>query len=487
MPTQPFRNARLHRRHFLTLSAGAAMAAPLLGTRGAWAGMHDPVPAAADRAYRHLDTVMDAYDKGDSPRLLQSYNNESGLLTTAFVYDNALALLAYLARPTREHLHRARVIGDTFLWIQTHDERFTDGRVRQAYAAGPMLFFGGSPGFDGLVRADGHAAFLWPFGFSGTSTGDAAWVGLSLAALYAHTGVRRYLDGALALGRWIVTSTRSPYRHGGYLGGVQGDGVTGQRWASTEHNIDAYALFRLLADHTGDRSWYVRAEVARDFVHAMWNPVGGHFWTGTQGANPADDPDAVNRDVIPEDVNTWSWLSLGEPRYARSVDWVAAKLGNTDTAGGVRVGGVTFSDASKRLTGTVPNSSLPNDRSAVWLEGTAHLAAALRTRCRAGDGARADAYLRQIVVAQEHLGVGQTVGRTSDANGGRLSDPAGGGTWTGSPLPARCGISAASNAFDTGFGFGYFPNQHVGATSWFILAAAGINPYRPAALRAVRR
>jgi hypothetical protein len=44
-------------------------------------------------------------------------------------------------------------------------------------------------------------------------------------------------------------------------------------------------------------------------------------------------------------------------------------------------------------------------------------------------------------------------------------------------LPPRSGIVAATSAFDTGFGFGYFQRQHVGATSWFLMGAQGINPY----------
>ena len=148
------------------------------------------------------------------------------------MYDNALALIAYLARPTAANLRRARVIGDTFLWIQANDEKFTDGRVRQAYAAGPMLFYGGSPAFPGLVREDGKAAFLWPFGFSGSAVGDLAWVGLSLVHLHARTRDKRYLDGAVALGNWIATTSTSPHAFGGYVGGVQADGTTVQPWSS---------------------------------------------------------------------------------------------------------------------------------------------------------------------------------------------------------------------------------------------------------------
>ena len=196
-----FPPAALSRRHVLALPAVAAAAAvPLsLPTAAAAHGgstslrvVDRRLAAPATRAYGYLDVVMDAYRPADTPRLLQSYNNESGLMTTAFVYDNALATIAYLAHPTRENVRRARLIGDAFLWIQANDERYTDGRVRQAYAAGPMLFYGGGPFFPGLEREDGKAAFLWPFGFSGSSVGDMAWVALALVQVYAHTRVRAY-------------------------------------------------------------------------------------------------------------------------------------------------------------------------------------------------------------------------------------------------------------------------------------------------------
>lgn len=435
--------------------------------RGAARGRGGPVAdkrlaQPVDHAYRYLDAVMDAYGQGTDLRLLQSYNNESGLMTAAFIYDNALATIAYLSRPTRENVSRARIIGDTLLWIQANDETYSDGRVRQAYAAGPMVFYGWWPEFPGLARPDGKAAFLWPFGFSGSSVGDMAWAAIALAQLHAHTGRRKYLDGAVALGEWIKEQV-SPYRHGGYHGGVQADGTTPQPWSSTEHNIDVYALFRMLG-------WKRAARAARDFVRSMWNPDGGHYFTGTHQND-------LNVSVKPEDVNTWAFLSLGDRRFASAIDWTATHLANTDAATGIK--GVTFSDLSKVLEGPVPGTELPNDRTAVWLEGNGHMACALLARHNGGDRHRAVGYLLETVKAQRLLGGGQTVGLTSDTNGGRLSNPGEGGNWTGSPLPAQSGIVAATNAFDTGFGFGYFPNQHVGATSWFLMAAHGVNPYKP--------
>jgi hypothetical protein len=480
------------RRRLLALPAAAAaasVAGPVVSTEPASAScarrrlVDTSLAGPVGRAYHYLDVVQDAYVKGGEPRLLQSYNNESGLLTAAFVYDNALAALAYLAEPTVANVRRARLIGDALLWIQTNDEKYTDGRVRQAYAAGPMLFYGGGPYFPGLKREDGKAAFLWPFGFSGSSTGDIAWAGLALAQLYVDTRIKKYLDGAVALADWI-SGKESPYRYGGYHGGLQADGETVQPWTSTEHNIDAYALFTLLAYLTRARRFTGRAEVAAGFVRAMWNRADRFFWTGTLGGVAGEDPNLINTGNIPEDVQTWSLLGVGDRRFESAVDWVTANLSNTDGGAGsqlptgVTVSGVTYSSQAKALTGTVSGGDVPNDRDAVWLEGNGHTALALLQRDQRGDAAQARRLLADTVVAQEQVGAGQTAGLTSDPAGGRLSNPGEGGTWTGTPLPARSGIVAASSAFDTGFAFGYFQRQHVGATSWFLMAAQNFNPYR---------
>jgi hypothetical protein len=459
-------------------SAAATGAAPLLAPQAASAGTCQPrhvvdraLAGPVGRAYHYLDVVQDAYVKGGEPRLLQSYNNESELMTTAFVYDNALATLAYLANPTVANVRRARLIGDALLWAQANDETHADGRVRQAYAAGPMLFYGGGPYFPGLRRADGKAAFLAPFGFGGSSTGDMAWVALALAQLYVDTRIAKYLDGAVALGHWIA-ERESPYRHGGYHGGLQGDGETAQNWASTEHNIDAYGLFALLAKLTRDRHWTARAAVADNFVRAMWNRADGHLWTGTLGGE-GEDPNLINVGNVPEDVQSWALLSIGDGHHGEAVDWVTGNLCNTDGT----VSGVTYSSQARLITGNVSGSTIPNNRDAVWLEGNGHTALALLRRAGRGDAALAKRLLTQTAIAQQNLGAGQTVGLTADADGGRLSNPAEGGTWTGTPLPERSGIVAATGALDTGFAFGYFARQHVGATSWFLMAAQNFNPF----------
>ena len=81
---------------------GSGVAATVLATVGvspAWAsGDHHPRPASPERrGYAFLDAAMDGYPTFGTNRLAQSYTDQAGLFSTAFTYDNALCVLAYLA------------------------------------------------------------------------------------------------------------------------------------------------------------------------------------------------------------------------------------------------------------------------------------------------------------------------------------------------------------------------------------------------------
>ena len=421
------------------------------------AGPVGPGGRPQNRALAFLTTAEDAYP-GANPgvRLAQSYADELGLFSTAFVYDNALAICAYLASGLR-YLTHARQLGDALLYAQDHDPDHVDGRLRQAYNVGPYVFYDGNPQEYGFVLPDGTANIGWQFGFTRTAVGDMAWVGIALVQLFAHTRERRYLSGALRIARWIVTTARSDQPLGGFRFGVDGadEPVT---VSSTEHNIDAAAFFALLARAGRDRSWLRHSRHARAFVARMWDSDGGFFYTGS------NDGTTVNTSPVPEDTQTWSWLALRDRRYVRSIDWARARLATTDTPtaansqlpDGVRISGMTFSSAS--LTSTAEYNGRTVNRSGVWLEGTGHLAAALADRSCYEDRWAAEDALRQIELAQDELGAGQHLG--------------------GAPLAPRSGVVAASSLIDTGFGYGYFPVRHVGATAWYLLAAHSANPYR---------
>jgi hypothetical protein len=415
------------------------------------------------RGHAFLAAAMDAYPDHGGIRLTQSYTDQAGLFSTAFTYDNALAVLAHLAARTEAGLTRAEALGDALLYAQDHDPAHDDGRLRQAYNVGPYTFYDGSLQPDGFVRADGTANVGTQFGFTGTAVGDMAWAGIALGALARRTGARRFLAGAVRIGEWIERTGRTDEPLGGYKFGVDG---ADQKlpFTSTEHNTDLICLFGRLARLTGDRVWRERRARAEAFVQRMWEPSGGFFYTGT------NDGVTVNKSPIPEDTQTWTYLALGSRTrgHSRSLDWAAAELAVRDHSGrpnstvpaGQSYEGVTFSSASLLANEDAPiaQGQPRPDRNGVWFEGTAHLALALRERGARGDEARARRLLASTERAQELLGGGQTVG--------------------GKALPGQSGVVSASSPLDTGFGFGYYPYRHTGATAWYLMASARFNPLR---------
>ncbi|MFF6786293.1 Tat pathway signal sequence domain protein [Streptomyces sp. NPDC012510] len=435
---------------------GAAAASPQASTA-----------SAQRRGQAFLAAAMDAYPDHGAIRLTQSYTDQAGLFSTAFTYDNALAILAHLAVRTRDGRARAVALGDALIYAQEHDPAYDDGRLRQAYNVGPYVHYDGVPQPDGFVRADGTANVGTQFGFTGTAVGDMAWAGIALSTLARRTGARRFRTAAVRIGEWIERTGRTDEPLGGYKFGVNG---ANERlpFTSTEHNTDLICLFGRLARLTGDRVWWKRRARAEAFVQRMWEPArgggssGGFFYTGT------NDGVTVNKSPIPEDTQTWTHLALDSARYSRSLDWAARELAVADHSGrrnstvpaGQSYEGVTFSSASLLANEDAPIAEFqpkPN-RNGVWFEGTAHLALALRDRGARGDENRARRLLDSLERAQDLLGTAQTVG--------------------GRTLPERSGIVSASSPLDTGFGFGYYPYRHTGATAWYLMAAVRANPLR---------
>jgi hypothetical protein len=409
------------------------------------------------KAYSFLNSMMDAYAQGATVRLSQSYTDQQGLQSTAFVYDNSLAISAHLLRSWAEDIARAIVLGQALLHAQQVDS-FGDGRVRQAYF---------------VDQPDAQGAFvrpaLFPFFFLGSAVGDMAWTGIGLAQLFHRTGDRQFLDGAVKLGQWIVTNTFDTRGAGGFNFGVDNSNSK-LLFKSTEQNIDCVALFTMLAKLTGDGSWLVQAEHARTFVNAMFDSADGFFFTGTTG-----DGVTINSSNVPEDVQTWSFLATLDESQAPSIDWAKTNLATTDTpqtihsrlTGNTRVSGVSFASQSLRALAPSDQFSAAPSPNAVWLEGTGHLAAALLARRLParrdlpgfrGDVDTARLLLDNIRASQETLAKGQTVG--------------------GKPLADGEGVVAASSVLNTGFGFSFNPNRHIAATSWFALAGQAGNPFQ---------
>jgi hypothetical protein len=366
------------------------------------------------RAYEFLTLMLNLHNPAgggspaDLPTLPQSYLG--GLLgrqhyTVSSIYDDALVIDAYLATHTGWDAVRAERVGNALVYLQRHG-RGPAGQLFDGYAPGTQ---GNRSGMPVANRA--------------RNTGDLAWAGLALAELYDATGNTQYLDSAVGIGRWIQANCASDRGAGGYTGGYadSGERIT---WKSTEHNIDVFALFRLLARLTGQHVWLDRAQHARRFIAAMWDRPPGVFDIGTIGNGVT-----VNDSVQAEDVNSWSYLALRDPAYVASVSWEMRNLANSTG----RFHGISLSTC---------------DRSGVWYEGTAHLADALQTLGTAGDRRRAAGYLADIRYAQAH---------GPDADG--------------------LGIVASSdNDLTDCQGNFVYSSLHTGTTAWYILAAKAIDP-----------
>lgn len=398
---------------------GVCAAAPILavsiaGCSGAGIGtpphLSGSAPATStsiSHAYEFLDLMMDKYAKGTTLRLVQSF--DGGPLkgfTDAVTYDDALLVDAMLAQGTPDDLARAEVVGNAFLYVQAHDAA-GDGRLRAAYAPKPLL----SP-HD--VKVDDNTS----------DVGNMAWVGQALVQLYAQTADASYLNGALGIAQWQQTNTYDTRGNGGYTGGYTSRGAKIE-WKSTEHNIDIFAFFTMLAAESGSSEWTTHAAWAQQFVASMWDARDGRFYVGT-----GNDGITPNKTFKPEDVNSWSYLAFQNAKWAAAPSWDVSNL--AVSKGGFS--GVSFCSG---------------DRSGVWFEGTAHLAGALELRNASGDQQQAQTYLDDIEYAQ-----------------------------TNGPNEDGLGIIAASkNGLSDCDGDKYFAALHVGATAWYVLAAAPANPF----------
>lgn len=364
-----------------------------------------------DKAYIFLDGMMDRYAQGDTLRLVQSYVQtpifDNGDIS--YTYDDAVMIIALLQRGQPDDIARAKVLGDSLIYAQEHDP-INDGRVRDAYHANPFI----NP--DQSVNIVSKSSY----------TGNLAWTGLALLQLNRATDEVSYLSAAKQIATFIVANTFDMRGAGGFIGGFKANQEK-LLWKSTEHNIDLYGLFSILAKVTHDKSWNADAKHAQKFVKAMWSRKGGFYFIGT-----GDDGKTINRgDPTPEDVQTWSFLSLGKKSHSNSIDWALANLSAT---------GGSFQGLSFEV----------RDRSGVWFEGTGHAAAALLARRGTDDLNAASQLLSDIEL-------GQASAPNTDGNG---VDAA-----------SKDGLQTDDS------GDAYYASLHTGATGWYCIAKQAGNPF----------
>jgi hypothetical protein len=293
-----------------------------------------PFPALAD-ACTVLARQVDGAGKGAVFVASYPTATDKTLKNVAFLYDNAAATLALVGCGDTAHAAR---IGDAILAALDHDRFWKDGRLRNAYLAGPaanpMKLGGWQEGAN--WAEDGYQV--------GSDTGNLAWAMLALLALHHAGAGERYLLGARRIAVHVEKSFSAP----GFTGGTFGGEPKPQRysWKSTEHNVDLASAFARLADATHDPHWAMRAGQARALVAAMWDGKCRCFAAGTglDGKTP-------NR-FLALDAQLWPLLALpgGMQRYGGALDTARAKMAVN--------GGFAYSET----------------RGAVWTEGTAQAA-----------------------------------------------------------------------------------------------------------------
>ena len=267
-------------------------------------GPHPPAPSPEEKAYSHLYEQMDRYESGSTLRLIQSYvgtpiNPDDYM---AWVYDNDLVILALIDRGTPEDLSRAKILCDSLIWCQNHDQDFNDGRIRDGYWANDLT---DSTGENSSIKSPG------------TGAGNMAWTIIALLRYYEVTGDTTYLNSSKRMGDWIYDNCYDTRGAGGYTGGYTGWQPQKLEWKSTEHNIDVYVAFMNLYKATNNSTWQEGATYAKTFVESMWNESVGHFWTGTM-----NDGITINRDVRPLDVNTWGVMALDDVNRSAINNWI---------------------------------------------------------------------------------------------------------------------------------------------------------------------
>lgn len=174
------------------------------------------------------------------------------------------------AREKTQQLEAAAV-KNMFQWLRTHQNRFTglvisfegDPSVRnwaftydQSLAAQVFLLSGDFKRASNILEFYRDRAKRKSGGFANAynavssnpvedtiHTGPTLWIGIAAAQYTRITGDKDFLGLAREVADWAI-SLKDP--EGGIRGGPE---VT---WYSTEHNLDAYALFNILYDLTKD-------------------------------------------------------------------------------------------------------------------------------------------------------------------------------------------------------------------------------------------
>src|ERR1700716_829139 len=338
----------------------------------------------------------------------------AGLASSAFVYDNALAVIALVACG---NVTGATTIGNALSLAVRHDRTFTDGRVRNAYRAGPVGE--GAPALPGWWDSKQN---IWAEDAAqdGTSTGNVAWAALALLTLHQATRQQSFLTDAEHLIDWVMANVSSG---SGFRGGFHGYDPKQVRltWISTEHNVDVYAAATWLFRLTGERKYADAASQARQFLERAFDM--DHFLLGTK-----PDGSLADSGMLALDVQLWPWMAIPDApaQWRTALNFAATHLAVED--------GFDFN----------------GDRDGLWVEGTAQASLGYRI---AGDPVRSTQLLTTLEADRTPSG------------------------FLNATRAARVATGLSLDPTKTEADFFYFRRPHLGATAWATLAAMAWNPF----------
>jgi len=390
-----------------------------------------------------LDEIKYNANRTENSRFCQSFvcNSDSidkTLKNRSDTYDNSLKLLTDLALFNKTldstYLNDAKLIGNAFIFAMENDRFFQDKRLRNSYMGGEIA------NYDHTVRIPGwwdDTAKMWYEDIScvSTSTGNIAWAGLALISLFGITNDIKYQKASENLAIWCLKNVSTS---NGFTGGFTGWGETGQdtiRCKSTEHNIDLYALFKRLYQNTSNVEYKNAALNAKNFVLSMWNSEENYFWTGT-----VDDGLTINKTNLPLDIQAWYIMAFQDSTsiYSSGIDWANENC---------YLENYVSPNYDEPLTGYDFNTDLDG----IWFEGSSQAVLANKMK---GNMSFVNPTLQSIKYVQKN----HTDKSYFNVNYKGI-------------------VAADHDHVSTGFEWEYNNRLHIGATSWFIFADLGVNPY----------
>lgn len=350
----------------------------------------------------------------------------------AYVYDNAVALLALAEAGADWHVQR---LADSFVFAQEHDRLFRDGRLRNAYTGGnPKSDSGRSiTGGKVTIRLPG----FWDKGrwqedyyMVSTSTGNMAWVILALCKAAERAMPEKksnYLQAAMRTADFVLTLKD---KKGGFAGGYEGWDETQikARHKSTEHNIDLISAFRCMAqaveekDADKAKEYREASEHAKEFVLSMYDSKLHCFYAGTEA-----DGITISKGVYPLDTNSLAILALEEIEEKKEI--------------------LAFVEENMAIGGGFDFSA--GDLDGIWNEGTAQMAVCYY---QLAESEKYEATLRYL--------------KTQLSSDGSI------------PAADRDGVSTGFTVSGSEVLWEYHNTQSIGATAWYALAELKANPLR---------